>query len=233
MNKLLGDKIYNAILGSNGLIGSYLKQVVDFTHEFNSNNINEIDKINFDTIYIAAPSGNRLTVNANPELDLQNISTIVDHLKNTKANTVVLIGTIDSILRNNLPYGSNRLWFEKQLGTIFKNLYILRLSSLIHKTIKKNVLYDFKNQCYIENINLNAQLQWYDLNNLKKDIDYAISNNMRIQNLVSEPISHKEIVNKFFPTLQLNATTVINSTVAPWVYSKKEIFDSIEKYLNE
>lgn len=221
------------IIGSNGLIGSYLKQVVSYSHEFNSNNIADISKTVFDTIYIAAPSGNRLEANADPEKDFKNISALVDCLSCTKATNVILIGTIDSVIRNNLPYGNNRLWLENQIRSKFKNSYILRLSSLIHRNIKKNVLYDLKNQCYLENINLNSQIQWYDLNNLKKDIDYSVTYNIQVQNLVSEPILNKDIVNKFFPTLKLNSSTVINSTVVPFLYSKKEIFDSIENYLNE
>jgi hypothetical protein len=222
-----------AIVGSNGLIGSYLKEVIAYTHEFNSNNIKSISNYVFDTVYIAAPNGNRLTANANQDKDFESVQTLVENLRRTSIDRVVLIGTVDSVLRNNFPYGRNRLWLEEQILHYFDKSHVLRLSALIHKNIKKNILYDLKHNVYLDKINSNGILQWYDLNNLEKDIRQSIDNQTQIINLVSEPIYNFEIVEKFFPHLKLATQNPVRVSLYPWIYTKEQIFQSIETYLNE
>lgn len=222
----------NALIGNTGLIGKHLKTCWSFSHEYNSSNIAEISNYKFDTVYIAAPTGNRLQANDNPEKDLNNIKYLLDHLIKTSIRRVVLIGTVDSILRNNLPYGQNRLWLENQINNKFELSYTIRLSALVHKNITKNILYDLKHKLYLDKINLNTEIQWYDLNNLTTDINRAIKNDLRECNLVSEPISNKEICNQFFPGLTISATPVVNQTISPYVYTKTDIFQSMKDYLD-
>ena len=199
-------------------------------YEFNSANIYNIAKISFDTIYIAAPTGNRIAVNQNPEADQKNMLTIVNAVKNVECHRIVLIGTVDSVLRNNLPYGRNRLWLEEQILNKFTNVHILRLSSLIHKNIKKNLLFDLKHGCYLDQINLNTRLQWYDLNNLYQDIHMVVNSNLQVYNLVSEAIVNKEIVNKFGFNDVGNTNEVTHTPILPWSYSKNQIFESMKRY---
>jgi hypothetical protein len=220
------------IIGSNGLVGSYLKEVVNYTHEFNSDNINDIGNYAFNTMYIAAPSGNRITANTDPEKDLASTQLLIENLRRTSIDTVILIGTVDSVLRNHLPYGRHRLWLEEQIMYYFENSYVLRLGALIHKNIKKNVLYDLKHNMYLDKINLNISMQWYDLTNLKNDIDYSIKHNIQTRNLISENISNREIVEKFFPLLSLNSAHNARISLAPCAYTKQDIFKSMKNYLH-
>ena len=222
-----------AIIGSNGLVGSYLKEAVNYTHEFNSNNINDLSNYSFDLVYIAAPSGNRLIANADPKGDLASTQLLIENLRRTVIDRVILIGTVDSVLRNHLPYGRHRLWLEEQIMYYFENSYVLRLGALIHKNIKKNVLYDLKHRVYLDKINLDTAMQWYDLTNLKRDIKYSVEHNIQIRNLVSENISNREIVEKFFPLLSLKSEYNARVSLAPWIYAKQDIFQSMEKYLHE
>lgn len=205
--------------------------MVEYTHEFNSNDIDKIKNYKFDTVYVSAPASNRLWANSYPEQDQSNVHRLYHELSQVHINRVVLIGTVDSILRNHLPYGRNRAWLEKQLSNKF-NTQILRLSSLIHSTINKNVLYDLKHRQFLDSINLNSQIQWYDLNNLYNDICFSVSTNLHECNLVSEPIFHREIVERFFPDLRLTSADAVNQSVAPYGAVKEDIFRAMEKYLN-
>lgn len=224
----------NAIIGTNGLIGGYLKGVVEYTHEFNSANIHDIVNYKFDKVYVAAPSGNRLTANADPAADFANVQSLAAILSKSTINTVILIGTVDSGLRPNLPYGRHRLWLEDFIKSEFVDHYIPRLSSLIHKDIKKNPLYDLKHNVYTDKINLDYVLQWYDLNNLKSDIDKMIADGTREKNLVSVPITNQEIVDQFFPSLNLTYGRIVGTEILlPFSYSKDDIFNSIAQYLND
>lgn len=218
-------------MGSNGLIGNYLKTVVPYTHEFNSNNIDKIKNYKFDTVYVTAPTSNRVWANSRPEQDNANIQRLYHELSQGYIDRIVLIGTVDSVLRNHLPYGQNRAWLEKKLSNKF-NTQILRLSSLIHSTINKNVLYDLKHKQFLDLINLNSQIQWYDLNNLYNDICFSVLANLHERNLVSEPIFHWEIVERFFPGLELKSADAVNQSIAPYGASKEDIFQAMEKYLN-
>ena len=222
-----------AIVGSNGLVGNYLKQVINYTHEFNSYNISDITKQSFTKVFVAAPSGNRLEANANKEKDFENISRLFENLRKTSIDQIVLLGTVDSVLRNNFPYGHNRLWLEEQILHYFDEAYVLRLGALVHKNIKKNILYDLKHKLYLDKINVNNCLQWYDLNNLDADINNAIKNKIQITNLVSEPIGNQEIIEKFFSNLKLNGQHSAKVSLYPYMYTKQQIFDSITRYLNE
>ena len=222
-----------AIIGSNGLVGNYLKQVVNYTHEFNSNNIHEISNYAFNTVFVAAPSGNRLVANSDDEKDFESVQLLFENLRCTSIDQVVLLGTVDSVLRNNFPYGRNRLWLEEQILHYFEESYVLRLSALIHKNIKKNILYDLKHKLYLDKINVNNCLQWYDLNNLDADIKNAIKNKIQITNLVSEPIGNQEIIEKFFSNLKLNGQHSAKVSLYPYMYTKQQIFDSMTRYLNE
>lgn len=222
----------NALIGNTGLIGKYLKTCYTFSHEYNSSNIDKICQNKFDRVYIAAPTGNRLTANAAPEKDFLNIKYLFDNLKKTSIQKVILIGTVDSVLRNTLPYGANRLWLETQIKNTFQSTHVIRLSSLIHQNITKNVLYDLKHNIYLDKINLNAEIQWYDLNNLKQDIDYMIQHNQQECNLVSVPIANKEIVDCFFPKLHIESYPIINHTLSPYTSTKEDIFQSMKEYIN-
>lgn len=223
----------NGIIGSTGLIGNYLKTSVEFDCEFNSNNIHNIKHASFDTVYISAPTGNRLAVSNDPTADLNNINQLIEHISTASVQRLVLIGTVDSIVRSHLPYGSNRLYMENRLKTLFDNVYILRLSSLIHKNISKNMLYDLKHSQYLDKINADSSLQWYDLTNLATDINFSINNKLHERTLVSEPIVNREIINQFFPEIQVTGLTVTTQNIQPYYYSKLDIFNSIKKYLNE
>jgi hypothetical protein len=220
------------IVGSRGLVGSYLKQEVEYTHEFNSQNISSISTYKFSKVYVAAPSGNRLWANTNSSDDFINVQHLYHQLARASIDQVILIGTVDSILRSQLPYGNNRAWLETQLKERF-DTRILRLGALIHPTIKKNLLYDLKHSQYLDNINLNLQTQWYDLNNLARDIHFLMLSGQPEKNLVSEPIANREIVEQFFPDLKLLDVDAVNQNVAPYCYTKQEIFQAMKKYLDE
>jgi hypothetical protein len=104
---------------------------------------------------------------------------------------------------------------------------------LIHKNIKKNILYDLKHGLYLDKINANNFSQWYDLNNLDRDIKHAIEYKTQITNLVSEPIANYEIVEKFFPHVKLSAHDTARVSLYPWKYTKQQIFQSMTQYLND
>jgi hypothetical protein len=168
--------------------------------------------------------------NSNPEQDLENIKTLAQYLTSAVANKVVLISTVDTVVKN-IPYATNRKFLEEQVQTL-PNYNIIRLCSLIGPSIKKNILYDLKHNQYLEQINLQDQCQWYPLDQLSLDIEKIISKNQSMVNLVSEPVENLEIVNKFASDKQFLMSPGQKNyyNLQPYYYSKRHVFEAMEKY---
>lgn len=235
-----------ALIGHTGLIGSVLKRTYNFDNLYNSANIAELPTDNVDSIICTAPSANRLVANQNPEADLASVDKLIDNIRQCKPKQIVLIGTIDAVNYTNMPYGKHRKMLEDFIKTEVENHYVIRLCSLIDKTIVKNPLYDLKNKKFIEKIQKNSQLQWYSLNNLHKDINLCIENKIREITLTSEPVNTLEIISKFFPEfldvvkdvdhpqiydIKTEHHSIFGQTI-PYAYNKAQVFDYIQDYLS-
>lgn len=150
------------------------------------------------TVYCAAPTGNRFWANQNPELDFEKIKNIINQLTHVSAARFVLISTVDTIHSPDSYYGKHRKFLESFVSQQFQTHHIIRLCSLIGPEIKKNILYDIKNcNQFAKEINGSAVNQWYLLSRLPTDIRITIDNNIKEINLVSEPIANKDLLENF------------------------------------
>ena len=235
----------NALIGSTGLIGKKLLSLVNVDKQFNSSNIDEIANGTFDIVYCAAPSGNRLYANQHSSIDSASIDQLINCLSTVTATTFILISTVDTLHSSNSVYGSNRKKLENFVKHRFPNAHIIRLCTLIDKAITKNVLYDLTNGAYISSINIDHVVQWYPLDQLSNDINIIIKNNIAEINLVSEPISNKEIIDAFFAhyndqlkpghqNVPYNITckhSELFGSPGNYTLTKESVFDAIKKYL--
>jgi len=217
----------NALIGYTGFVGSNLKNQYNFTHLYNSSNINQINNQTFDLVVCCGTYANKWLINQHPEEDLNNINTLIDHLMTIKCNRFVLISTIDvydnisngsdelfetsnelsesdKLSKNtntntniNNHYGKNRSYLEQFIESNFENYHIVRLPGLFGYGLKKNVIYDMLNDNLLQNINLNTYFQWYYLGDLMNDINYCIMHNINCINLFTEPIITKDIYDIF------------------------------------
>lgn len=207
------------LIGNTGLIGTTLKEKINFDFEFNSKNITSFNEIVNDSceLYLSCLPATKWLVNQQIGNDFDNINNILNIIQEKTYSKIILISTIDvycdSPLKSNeehnpnvskLNYGNNRYLFELLVREKLKtdDLKIFRLPALFSDKIKKNVLYDLINNYNIENINLNSVYQWYNLNNLVSDIqlhseNYPIDS---VFNLFTEPIFTLELL-KLFPNI--------------------------------
>jgi len=217
-----------AVIGR-GLVAQQVIDVVKPDGVFTSSNILELSNTAWDTIYCAAPSGNRIWVQQNPTLDKSSVWQIINECAVTKFQRFVLFSTGDTQVKPDSAYGHNRLQLENWVKTL-PNSSIIRLPILIHTTITKNMLYDIKHNCWLDKINPNNQLQWFDLSLLK---DWITTREREI-NLFSEPILARDIIEKFAPDIvdKLDYTRIGDVyDLQPYVYTREEIFTSMEEYL--
>jgi hypothetical protein len=209
----------NCIIGYTGFVGTNIlnNNKIQFDEFYNTKNIDDI-KDNYNIILFTGLSGNVGYVNKNYENDLKNINFFIEKLKNINCNKFILISTINVYpnlnnknteneileLKNSIDYyGKHRLLFEQFIINRYNNYHILRLPSIYGINIKKGILFDLINKNYLENICLDDEIQFYDLKNINDDIEYVCNNNIKILNLVSEPIYVYKIINDIFPNYKI------------------------------
>lgn len=220
----------NAIVGHTGIVGNILKQQANFKSLFNSSNIELLKTQYYDQIFCAVPTGNRLWANTNADQDLENIKSIINELSQCKTKKFVLISTVDTQLLKNTPYGKSRLLLENEVKEIFDDYCIIRLCSLIHPSIRKNLLYDIKHNQFLDSVNAGFFMQWYPMHRLLSDIKICMQNQLTETNLVSEPIQNKTILKKFCPQIQTKLDSTVNSY--NFVCDQSHLFNGYNKYIN-
>jgi sugar phosphate isomerase/epimerase len=200
-----------AIVGYTGFVGSNLLQFYKYDYFYNSKNFHEASNKSFDTMFFCGIPAVKWYANKYPEEDFKTINVIKNILKTITVKKFILISTIDVYEISNCKlnedydcdfnlnntYGSNRYLFELFVKQTFSNYNIIRLPALFGKGLKKNIIYDLINNNNIENISLNTEFQWYDLNWLKNDIDTILKHDLKICNLFTEPIKTFEIIKLF------------------------------------
>jgi hypothetical protein len=152
--------------------------------------------------------GSKWAANSNPQKDNKNFTELVNNLRLVKTKSLVLISTVDVFdnpvnidedssqdMKKLETYGSNRKKLESFVLNYFGNYLIVRLTALVGPNLKKNLLYDIKNDNELYKFNLESEFQFYPIKHLWKDIQIAKNNNINLIHLNSEPISVEEVAN--------------------------------------
>lgn len=248
------------LIGNTGLIGTTLKDNIEFDYEFNSKNIHELLNLDIDfskaDLYLCCLPATKWLVNQDPTKDFNNLIDIISILSKKEYKNIILYSTID-VYQNapihsdesyipktdTLNYGNNRYIFEQLVNKTlkYKNLLILRLPALFGKHIKKNILFDLLNNNEIHKINYNSKYQWYNLDDLVKDTNNClkITNRFLIINLFPEPIETSEIIKLFKldkSHIDTNSKEIIYdykvcSVEEGYIENKHTILKSIEKFI--
>lgn len=237
------------LIGSSGLIGQNLQKERNFQYLINSKNLESIKYKNIDFVICAAPSAVKWKINMDRTEDLYNVNIIVDTLSTINCKKIVLCSTVDVYgyeinyglnednkpnYENNHNYGKNRILLEDNLLNIFgEKLTIIRLSGLFGPFLKKNILFDIKNNNIdmLSNINFKSALQWYNLKNIYNDISNHLDK--KIINLVNEPIKNEEIIKYSNLKINNNQDAQISEYNIKTKYSNSGYFNNKENIILE
>lgn len=248
----------NCLIGYSGFVGSNLMQR-NYSKVFNSKNIHQIEGMKFDEITCAGVYAEKWKANLDEQKDWKQISELAKILKNVKAKKFTLISTVDvynekscvdedSKIYPNLsdPYGRNRYKFENLINDLFSDTTIVRLPGLFGPGLKKNIIFDMANKRLLDQIQQESIFQWYDITRLPTDIDTIHRNNIRLINLVTEPIKTKELIKNCFSEIKLlpgNKQTVsydirtkyasIFNSDKNYIESSSTVFQKISKWKRE
>jgi hypothetical protein len=246
------------LIGDTGLVGTTILETEKYDYTFNSKNLYTFNNIakDGDELFLTCLPATKWMVNKNLVGDIENIYLIINTISKCHFSKITLISTIDvyndsplgvdetySPNISKLSYGNNRYIFELMVREMVKtdDLKIFRLPALFNKHIKKNILFDLLNGNNIEQVNSNSSFQWYNLDNLSKDIEMYSSSypNEKVYNLFTEPLNTKDIVS-LFPQyidkvgfsdnrIMYNYTTKFGMYISP----KEVILNEIKQFIDE
>ncbi|MFZ3009920.1 MAG: NAD(P)-dependent oxidoreductase [Candidatus Microsaccharimonas sp.] len=199
-----------ALIGFTGFVGSNLERLYKFDDLYNSKNIADIEGREYDLVVSAANRAEMWRINQEPDVDLAEINDYIGHVSKAKIKKLVLISTVgiyknpdganeDTPIETDelSPYGANRYYLEQYCYEHFDTL-VVRLPGLFGPGLKKNVIYDLLNHNNIDRLHADGVYQYYNLENIWRDIQIALDNNLSSVNLATPPISTKRIAGECF-----------------------------------
>jgi hypothetical protein len=249
-----------ALVGYSGLVGSYIRDMFPKAKMFNSSNIHEIRGRSFDLLILSTLPAEKWKANRFPNEDAQVVRAISEHLSSVASNQTLLISTIDvfnkpfGVFEDDVPqeselsgYGMNRLIFERFVNAKFGNVWTVRLSGLVGRNLKKNVIYDLRNGKSVEEVPINSQFQLYPLERLNSDLEKILANGPGLLHLVAEPLTLESISQElgFMPSIfgapstnapkyeVLSSKTSIWGITSNFQVSKVESMEAIRKYVKD
>ncbi len=201
----------DALIGYTGFVGSTLLKQRRFEHLYRSTNINEIAGEQFDMVVCAGAPAQKWIANKEPDADRRNIEHLAERIKAVKCRTFVLISTVDvfkqpvevdektAIDEAGLhPYGLHRRMLEKSVAEFFPNHLIVRLPGLVGPGLRKNVIFDLRNDNNLGAVDSRAVFQFYPTVNLWYDIQTALKEALRLVHLTAEPLSVADVAGEGF-----------------------------------
>ncbi len=199
-----------ALIGYSGFVGGNIAAQSQFDILYNSKNIAAIEGQQYDLVVSAANRADMWRINQQAKKDLAEINEFIDHIKKAEIKKLVLISTAavykktagvdeDSPIKLDglPPYGANRYHLEKICAQNFDTT-IIRLPGLFGKGLKKNAIYDLLHNNQVERIHWAAKYQYYNLDNIWRDIKIALNNKLTLVNFATEPVQTKEMAEYCF-----------------------------------
>jgi nucleoside-diphosphate-sugar epimerase len=150
----------SALIGYSGFVGFNMTMKYDFSHEYNTLNIEDMRGKSFDCVICAGLTSAKTWANENPEEDYNNVMQLLNVLATIKSTKFVLISTIDVYdnINNpkanedtkinpekNHPFGKHRYMAEKFVRDTFEDHLIIRMPSVVGFGLRKNMIFDYVN----------------------------------------------------------------------------------------
>lgn len=248
-----------ALIGYTGFVGGNIDAQYVFDDKYNSENISSIEGKGYDLVVSAANRADMWRINQEGEKDLAEIKEFISHLEKVTTKKLVLISTVgvyknpngvdedtEIVTEGLTPYGQNRYFLEQYCKEHFDTT-IIRLSGLYGNGLKKNVIYDLLNENMVDKIHADGVYQYYNLDNIWKDISIALENNLPLVNFAVPPVSTKEVAEYAFGIDFTNKPADIQPALwdmhskyariyggeEGYLYTKQQELDDIKRFVKE
>lgn len=246
-----------ALIGYTGFVGGNIDNQHVFDDKYNSKNIADIEGKEYDLVVSAANRAEMWRINQEPEVDRAEIEEFISHIHKAKIGKLVLISTVGVYKNPNganedtpieteglLPYGVNRYYLEQFCQDNFDTT-IVRLPGLFGEGLKKNVIFDLLYNNMVEKIHADGTYQYYNLDNIWKDISIALDNGLPLVNLATPPVSTREVARVAFGLDLTNQPEGVNpafwdmhskyadvyGSEGNYLYTKEQELDDIKQFV--
>lgn len=196
----------SALIGASGFVGGNLLLQRSFDEMFRSTNIETIRGRSYGLVVCAGAPAAKWIANQDPEADLENLQLLMTCLESVRAESFVLVSTIDVYPDPNgvdedspvdpganHAYGRHRYLLEEFVRDRFAGSVILRLPGLFGPGLKKNAIYDLLNQHEIEKICPDSVYQFYPIRRLWLDTERVLQNHLKLVNIATEPLNMRRV----------------------------------------
>jgi hypothetical protein len=201
----------DALIGHTGFVGGNLARQHVFDACFNSKNIADINGGVFDLLVCSGMPAAKYLANQRPWEDRATLDRLLSCLRRSDAAQVVIISTVDVYPQPvnvdedatidpsaQQPYGKHRYLLEQAARTHFPRVLIVRLPGLFGPGLKKNAIYDLLHGNMLDKIDASGVFQFYNLDHLWDDIQKALSLNLDVLNIATEPFSVRDMAKEAF-----------------------------------
>lgn len=199
----------DGLIGHSGYVGQSLLRQRGFDRLYRSTDIGTIRGERFDLLVVSGAPAAKWIADRDPEADHALLSGLADHLDQVTAREVVLISTVDVFADSRgmdedapaaaaSPYGRNRLWFEERVRDRFPGVLVVRLPGLVGPGLRKNAIFDLRNDNNLGAIDARGIFQFYPMVNLWTDLRTALGAGLELVHLTAEPVSVAAVAQEGF-----------------------------------
>ena len=195
-----------ALIGFTGFVGQTLLRHAEFDDRFNRSNIEQIRGKRYSLVVCAGAPAQKWYANQHPEEDRANLDRLMSCLSAAEAGRFVLISTVDVYPdpvgvdektevepEGGEPYGRHRFLLERFAAEKFAHHTVVRLPGLFGLGLKKNTIYDFLTAGESPYTHPESVFQYYDMENLWRDVQRIMETELPLVNMATEPIAATEI----------------------------------------
>jgi nucleoside-diphosphate-sugar epimerase len=201
----------DALIGYTGYVGGTLLRQRPFDEQYNSKNVELIAGKSFGLLAVSAMPAAKWISNRDPAGDRAVLDRLTGCLANVRAEQVVVMSTVDVYPTpvgvdedtpidpgKQQPYGRNRLLLEQFAARHFPRVLVVRLPGLFGEGLKKNAIYDLLHNNDVHKIHSGGVFQLYNLDDLWRDVQKAISAELSLVNFATEPVSIRDVAREAF-----------------------------------
>jgi dTDP-4-dehydrorhamnose reductase len=203
--------VTDALVGWSGYVGQTLLRQRSFDLQYRSTDIEGIRDQEVDLLVCAGAPAQKWIADREPEADRAKLEALARHLDQVRARRVVLISTVDVFADSRGadeasdpdavepgPYGRNRRWLERRVAERFPGALIVRLPGLVGPGLRKNAVFDLRNDNNLAAIDARAVYQFYPMVSLWADIRAALEAGLDLVHLTAEPVSVADVAREGF-----------------------------------
>jgi dTDP-4-dehydrorhamnose reductase len=201
----------NGLIGHSGYVGQTLLRQRSFDRLYRSTDIATIRGAHFDLLIISGAPAAKWIAEREPEADLARLTELVGHLGSVTADRVILVSTVDVFADSRdadegtdpdrvpaTAYGRNRRWLERQVSQRFPHSLVVRLPGLVGPGLRKNVLFDLRNDNNLAAVDSRGIYQFYPMVNLWSDLAIAQGAGLSLVHLTAAPVSVEDVAREAF-----------------------------------